>query len=117
MIAECLGKFAVIYNKTVFDDRRVYIGVVGAAGSASVYGILGDQVNLAARSTLVKGFSQEFIIWRPYWRKIKGNLSMKRNRFFIGWQETMDEVKSRLLKLTKQFEKSRGYVVAIHADH
>eukprot|EP01084_Bolivina_argentea_P157026 273638_1 len=137
---------------------RVYIGVVGASGSASEYGILGDQVNLAARlmqhaikpyskgglggegvvvsdttyaqgkeciniewqrlqSTSVKGFSKEFKIWRPHWRKIRGDLSMKRNRFFIGWKETMDEIKSRLLKLTKNIEKSRGYVVAIHADH
>ena len=132
--------------------------MVGAAGSASEYGILGDQVNLAARlmqhavkklekgglggegvvvsdttyaqaqecinidwqrlqSTSVKGFSKEFIIWRPHWRKIKGDLSMKRNRFFIGWKETMDDIKSRLLDLTKSDQKGRGNVVAIHADH
>lgn len=137
---------------------RVYIGVVGAAGSASEYGILGDQVNLAARlmqhaikradkgglggegvvvsdtthaqakecininwqrlqSTSVKGFSTEFVIWRPYWRKIKGDLSMKRNRFFIGWKDTMAEIKSRLIKLTKARKKSGGYVIVIHADH
>eukprot|EP01083_Nonionella_stella_P081021 222958_1 len=132
---------------------RVYIGVVGAAGSASEYGILGDQVNLAARlmqhaikkqekgglggegvvvsdttyaqacecinidwqrlqSTSVKGFSKEFIIWRPHWRKITGDLSMKRNRFFIGWKETMDDIKSKLTDV-----KRDGIVIAIHADH
>jgi len=138
---------------------RVYIGVVGAAGSASEYGILGDQVNLAARlmqhaikktsagglggegvvvsdttyaqakecinidwerlqSTSVKGFSKEFLIWRPHWRKIQGSLSMKRNRFFIGgWKDTMGEIKTRLLKLTRNHKKSGGYVIAIYADH
>ena len=136
----------------------MYIGVVGAAGSASEYGILGDQVNLAARlmqhaiksqdkgglggegvvvsdttyaqakecininwqrlaSTSLKGFSQEFMIWRPYWRKIKGDLPMKRNHFFIGCREPMDEIKSRLIKLTKAKKKSGGYVIVIHADH
>eukprot|EP01083_Nonionella_stella_P306186 1071208_1 len=127
---------------------RVYVGLVGASGSASEFGILGDQVNLAARlmthvvkkqggegvivsntthkqakecinidwqrlqSTSVKGFSTEFIIWRPHWRAIRGDLSMKRNRFFIGWKETMDDIKSKLTDV-----KRDGIVIAIHADH
>ena len=96
-----LGGSGIVVSDTTYNEAKYCKNIIW------------EQLN----SINVKGFTRDFKIFRPYYQNIKGDVKMKKNRYFIGFEEQLKVISKVLIKNANNEIKQKGKIITIEGDH